>query len=273
MTPSSRVHSMRVHRQFERDAQTYNAHADVQEQVAESLMSLARARALRPPERILEAGCGTGLLTRRILEAWPAARLTALDLSATMIRQAHEALEPDGANRVQWIESDLASWRPDRHFDAVLSSSTLHWVPSLDRALRTLRQACRPGGFAAFSLFLEGTLGELHAVRRRLVPSKQPRTTLPAFAAVQTALDIAGWRTEQAETRDFIRAYPSPEALLRQLRDQGVNAGYAGGGGLTRGELERVCRLYRERAAHPGGVRATFRAGFFVATNPREAPQ
>ena len=67
---------------------------------------LARVR-LRGDERVLDAGCGTGRLTRDLLEALPRGHVVALDVSENMLDTARAYLEPDFGSRVEFGRCDL----------------------------------------------------------------------------------------------------------------------------------------------------------------------
>ena len=66
------------------------------------------------PGRALDAGCGHGSDT-----LWLAARgwrVTAIDFAATALAHARstaEAIGPDVAERIDWIEADLGTWTPE----------------------------------------------------------------------------------------------------------------------------------------------------------------
>ncbi len=78
---------------------------------------------LRPGHRVLDAGCGTGTLARRIYAMQPDADVTLLDLSSGML--AHTADIP--ATRVEGSVLDLPF--PDNSFDLVVSSWVIETVP------------------------------------------------------------------------------------------------------------------------------------------------
>jgi trans-aconitate 2-methyltransferase len=107
---------------------------------------LARV-SLRGDEHLLDAGCGTGRLTRDLLEALPNGRVVALDLSQNMLDEARAYLEPDFAGRVEFLRCDLLDLPFNQEFDGIFSTASFHWVLDHDRLFRNLYRALRPGGW------------------------------------------------------------------------------------------------------------------------------
>ena len=99
--------------------------------------------------KILDAGCGTGLLTLALLRAlhFPV-NITALDLSATSITAARKAVaESPGRTRdVTFAEGNLLSLPfADNSLDLVVTSGALEYVP-LGEGLTELSRVISPGG-------------------------------------------------------------------------------------------------------------------------------
>src|SRR6266436_5705715 len=74
---------------------------------------------LRGDERLLDAGCGTGRLTRDLLEGLPNGHVVALDVSRNMIDAARAYLEPDFRGRVDFVQRDLLDLQFDQEFDGI----------------------------------------------------------------------------------------------------------------------------------------------------------
>lgn len=99
--------------------------------------------------KILDAGCGTGLLTLALLRTlhFPVS-ITSLDLSATSISAARKAVvESPGRTRdVTFAEGNLLSLPfPDNSLDLVVTSGALEYVP-LGEGLTELSRVISPGG-------------------------------------------------------------------------------------------------------------------------------
>jgi len=95
--------------------------------------------AVRPGERVLDLGSGTGVLTRAIADA--GARVVGLDPSPAMLAEARAAY-PDLDFRSGHGEA-LAF---EHEFDAVFSNATLHWIHAAAAVVQGVRRALVPGG-------------------------------------------------------------------------------------------------------------------------------
>lgn len=99
--------------------------------------------------RILDAGCGTGLLTLALLRAirFPV-KITALDLSATSVVEAKKAIShsPGRPQDVSFSQGNLLSLPfADDAFDLVVTSGALEYVPLKD-GLDELARVIAPEG-------------------------------------------------------------------------------------------------------------------------------
>ncbi|MFD7546981.1 class I SAM-dependent methyltransferase [Streptomyces sp. NPDC059816] len=111
--------------------------------------SLERASPERP--RIVDLGCGTGSLTGRLARALPHAQVVGVDADPMMLGLAEEAVAGTGA-RLYLDDLNSPGWAdraaPDGPWDAVVSSTALHWLEpaDLDALYRLLADRLRPGG-------------------------------------------------------------------------------------------------------------------------------
>lgn len=97
---------------------------------------------LRGDETVLDAGCGSGRVTKELQSRLPDGRVFAVDGSPSMVDKARESLDPERTEA--WV-SDLVELEVPEQVDAVLSTATFHWIPDHARLFRRLHDAMRPG--------------------------------------------------------------------------------------------------------------------------------
>ncbi len=103
---------------------------------------------LRPGQRLLDVGCGTGTLTIQLKQSCPRAEVIGLDGDAKTLAIAHRKADDSGV-AVDWREG--LSWNlgvPDATLDHVTSSLLLHHldVEGKMSTLSAMRRALKPGG-------------------------------------------------------------------------------------------------------------------------------
>ena len=105
---------------------------------------------LSPKAKILDAGCGTGLLTVALLKALDhPVRITAIDLSGSSIVTAKKAVEEKAgrADKVSFTQANvLALPFADNSFDFVVTSGVLEYVPLRD-GFGELSRVLKRGGY------------------------------------------------------------------------------------------------------------------------------
>ncbi len=106
------------------------------------------------PPTVLDLACGTGTITRRLLQRCAAACSIAVDVDPVLLAIASETFHGD--DRVRIVGADLRDpgWIdavPDQQVDAALTATALHWLPedAVRRLYRDLARLVRPGGVVA----------------------------------------------------------------------------------------------------------------------------
>jgi ubiquinone/menaquinone biosynthesis C-methylase UbiE len=110
-------------------------------------LDLAQRAARLTPRRVLEIAVGTGVLTRELVAAIPAAEVTATDLNAAMVEFGSRQVA--GA---AWQQAD-AQRLPfdDRRFDLVVCQFGVMFFPDKPAAFREARRVLTPHGRLLFS--------------------------------------------------------------------------------------------------------------------------
>jgi trans-aconitate 2-methyltransferase len=138
------------------DAETYHRISDFQFEWGCKLLDRLE---LRGDETVLDAGCGTGRVTKRLLERLPQGRVIAVDASPSMVAKARVNLGP----RATVAQANLTDLDLDRPVDAIFSTSVFHWLDDHDALFARLAANVRPGGQLVARLGVEGNAAALVA--------------------------------------------------------------------------------------------------------------
>ncbi len=158
--------SDQIIKRFSVAANTYNESADVQRYVADLLFRRIEYHNNRIGEGpVLECGCGSGLLTRRLLGLLPARDIVSFDISPRMIDVARSCLcISDQYNRqVDFFVSDMRCPAIDTstRFPIIVSNGALQWAGDPLPVLSCLMDILSDKGVICMSTFGPETLYEL----------------------------------------------------------------------------------------------------------------
>jgi trans-aconitate 2-methyltransferase len=150
-------------------------------------------------ETALDAGCGTGRVTAKLIERLPEGRVLAVDGSEDMVEKARAAL----GDRAEVRFADLAELELDEPVDLIFSTAVFHWIPDHDNLFRRLHVSLRPGGRLVAQCGGEGNVATL----------------------AEAIVEVAG-RPEYAphfESMKVIWNFAAPDATEEKLRAAGFS--------------------------------------------------
>lgn len=121
-------------------------------------------------ERILDLGCGDGVLTAELAKFVPDGFVLGIDASESMIETARK--DHAGAN-VRFEQQDINAIDFESEFDLVFSNATLHWVKDHCKLLRGVFKALKNRGAARFQFAGDGNCSNLIRILREVTSAKE----------------------------------------------------------------------------------------------------
>ncbi|MCY9666142.1 malonyl-ACP O-methyltransferase BioC [Paenibacillus alginolyticus] len=268
-----------IERQFNRSsAGSYDIHANVQRIMAEQLAKTLIAWKGEETSNILEIGCGTGTLTRILVNEWSKASITALDIAPGMIKVAeqrvrsgtasHLAISQSQPDRLSFIHADVEKWSADvqaASFDLIVSSACFQWLKNPRQTLRHLRQMLRPGGLLVFTTFGPRTFYELHqsfhdVYRTMDMEPQRHGLSFQTDYEWKTSLMEAGFSSFHKERLIQKEIYASVRDFLLSVKAMGASTSEAAAtpGLSSRRLFAGMFKAYEEKFSLQGGIAATY---------------
>ncbi len=177
--------------------------------VAEFGRDVVALLAPRGGERILDLGCGDGVLTAALAAA--GARVVGVDASAEQVAAARARFAASDAVDIQHMSGEMLTFANE--FDAVFSNAALHWMRKPDAVICGVWNALRPGGRFVGEM---GGAGNVAAIERALMQALDRRGLdaaaanpwyFPAPDDYRRRLEAAGFRVR------MIDLFPRPTPL------------------------------------------------------------
>ncbi len=143
MSTPAESHAARIFEQFTKQAEPFAAFAI--HTAEESLEWLREELRLTGSERVLDAGCGPGLVACHLAPS--AGEVVGLDATPAMLDKAREIAKKQGHSNVRLVEGTMERLPfADGAFDGVVTRYTFHHVLDTERAMTELVRVCRSGG-------------------------------------------------------------------------------------------------------------------------------
>ncbi|MGE0449303.1 MAG: class I SAM-dependent methyltransferase [Vicinamibacterales bacterium] len=174
-------------------------------------------------DRLLDAGCGPGIVTAAI--APHVGHVHGVDLTPAMIAAAERRTADQGLTNVQFSLADMSSLPfDDGAFDGAVTRYTVHHLENPLAALREMARVTRPGGriVAVDAVPPASKRDEYDRFERRRDPSHTTARTLEEWLTMGEALALGPATVERFALRMEVQAllgHAFPEAEDRQTLD------------------------------------------------------
>lgn len=144
---------------FEEIADSYDAEAVLQWEIAKRIGQ--RLDYIKhQPKVVLDAGCGTGFITKDILKRYPKSQIIALDLALNMARKTKQQGSWLRKPNVICADAEQLPLKPES-VDLIVSNLMIHWGNDLNKTFSGFHSVLAPNGLLLFSAFGPDTLKEM----------------------------------------------------------------------------------------------------------------
>jgi len=227
--PVNRNH---IKQHFSQAAPTYDEAAILQKTVAERVDERLALTTLNP-NVVVDIGAGTGLLTQKVIQRYPQAKVFAIDLSLEMLKQAKIRLK---TNKFNWLPQSV--WQADgatmlnadayslplrdRSVDLLVSNLMLQWCDDLDSVFAEFRRVLRPEGLIMFTTFGPDTLKELKKAWAMADGVDAHVNQFVDMHDIGDALIRNGFGQPVMDVEHFTLTYDKPMGVLKDLKAIGA---------------------------------------------------
>lgn len=232
--------------------ESYDEHAHAQKAIIGRLMKLSEVYCPSSYGRILEIGCGTGLLTTQIQQRFKYNDLYINDLVDAMCGKTASRC---GISEEHCVVGDIEQVSLDGMFDLIISASTFQWLADPAATFNRLAQHLQQGGWLVFSTFGKENYKELKTVTGNGLVYYSTHEIIHLLSG-QFNVIYAGENKEILE-------FDTPLEILKHIKKTGVNAtdpSYT----WTRGKLADFTRKYTEYFGKDGNYPLTYHPQYFI---------
>ena len=237
---------------FKRSVESYDDNAHVQRVIVDRLYALLTNNLICSPRKVLEIGCGTGLLTRKLTQELKPECLFINDLVQEMCSRTAGicAIETK-----KCIVGDIEEVALKENFDLIISASTFQWFCHFPETLSKLASKLEPGALLVFSTFGEFNMHEVSSITGKGL----------TYYSKEKLIDLlsASFEVLRAEEQQHILYFSDPVEILLHLKKTGVNAS-VNEQIWTRGRIARFSSEFEERYAMNGKYPLTYHPLYFV---------
>jgi SAM-dependent methyltransferase len=181
---------------------------------------LVEGSGLRSGERVLDVGCGTGIVARQVAAQRANCAVTDLDASANMLAVAREAAAREKVI-VEWSEGNAERLPfPDSSFDLVMSQFALMFFAEKAAALAEMRRVVAQSGRVMASVWQGLDRHPFYQTLHDVIQRRLGMSALQDIFALGSAGELrslalgAGFQRAEIEPMSMTARFPNPDGFL-----------------------------------------------------------
>jgi malonyl-CoA O-methyltransferase len=266
----------KIARQFSRAAARYDAAAQVQIDIANDALTMLANEAcfseIKFPERILDIGCGTGRVTRRLanINSQQTPHILAMDIALGMLQHAKQQVHnAKNLHNISWLQGD-AEFLPlsNNKADAVFSSMALQWCKNSRQVCSEIYRVLAPGASGVLAIMCKGSMHELDICWQKVDSTRHINqfTSAEIWAGEAKA---AGLQVK-LQQKNYMTWHSDLRALLGSIKQIGANVitNNIQQKAISRYTLSALEESYRQIFGCAEGLPLTYSVCFLTLSKP-----
>lgn len=246
---------------FSAAAQTYSEYAQVQQATAVHLAKLISKYISENCTTIADLGCGTGFLTRQLIDNFPQAQLYCIDIASKMLQECKQILAPLNRLNDQYINADIQSLTLPQPVSLAASNYALQWTDR-DEALKNIFRNLCEKGFCALAVPVCGSFAELHSAYKTATGNE-----LKAYPSINdycSSFAALGMKIIYKEEHAQVCRFDTALLALKSLKKIGANfARHSGYKQLNPGKTIKLINEYDK--LQPTGATLSYHTLYIIA--------
>ena len=271
----------KLKRRFSRNAKNYDKYANVQKKMGSFLVGNLEKHTIiecSQIKKILEVGCGTGYVTRKLANDYPNAQITAVDIAPGMIELVKSTIQN---NNVDFICADIEEIDLIGNYDLIVSNATFQWFNDFENTVGRLIGLLSENGTLCFSTFGNNTFKELHEAFDKakcileIEGAVSPGQDFYSLNDLEQTIYLLAGQNNHNELD--VHSFESCEReyfdccidFLNSVKKIGANNSQQGKNTSNPGFIEKVIELYDNEYPAEDKVVATYHNLYFYLVNNR----
>ncbi len=251
-----------ISRKFAQSLKSYDNNAIAQKKICQNLIRLLTQTNRRQFDRVVEIGCGTGLLSKYLIKELNIQNILFNDL----VQETHSYIKKLMADyetiNWQFYPGDAEEISLPADIDLLISASTFQWFDDINGFFQKVQHVLKPDGLFAFSSFGVDNFIE---IKKILGHSLAYKKSDHLKSALQSGFEIIDFQEELLPV-----SFKEPMDVLRHIKCTGVNGIHTEVWGKSK--LTGFVRQYKDYAAQNGengGVTLTYHPIYFIVRKKR----
>ncbi len=239
------INSNIISNNFAKSAKTYDSNAYFQKYASKQLANVIKEKSSQI-NTIFEIGCGTGFLTKELLEIFKNKEFLISDISDKMLKEtiANTADFIKINKKINYQLCDVTGDLPNKPFDLITSGLTFQWLENdLSQHLKRLKNNLNDNGYIIFSTLTNKTFCNFKKCFEKL-NAPYPGPKLMSIEDIQNSCEKY-FNSVSLITETYTESYNSIKDFLKRIKLTG--AGNPNKKKISNLLLKQIMSLYTDQ--------------------------